>query len=389
MIVGPRIITDKSFVQSLNGDLIEEMAFYFTMTSLPTLVSEIIGDLKRPPKADGRIGEDLVRQLAQKMTAAHGAEPPRLRSLVFGSLLGQQPPTDGLTLPVSEETQGVVGNASGSQLLVSQIPQQQMWRRWADGDFGTEDEEAATAWRAGIEATDLNAEAERWKSFAAKLGMPNSLETVVEAVDRVMADRSRTVQTDLIGVALTAVRGEMNHKNTAINRFIDLPKGTTLVEYAPYAATVARLYLCFAVGLARGFIGPRPSNVIDLQYLLYAPFCRVFVSLDKLHRTLWKAGAVSSLGDFVWGDDFRADLKTSNEKRKAMTPEAWAMQRRTLGHWPEDVQGSLISLLWNRHCPWYPRGGDESPNVGKHIDDIDDPPLKAAIAAMEKLSKQL
>jgi len=385
MIVGPRIITDKSFIQSLSADIIDEMTLYFTTTSVPTLVSEIIADLKRPPKSDGRIGEDLVKQLAEKMADAHGAEPRRLRSLVFGSFLGHQPPMNGYTLPVSSETKGVISNASGSQLLVSQIPQQQMWERWAGGNFDTEDETAATLWRAGIEGTDLNAEADRWKPFAAKLGMPNSLETVVEAVDRVMADRSRSVQTDLIGVALTAVRAAMRHKNAAINAFIDLPKGTLVAEYAPFAASVARLYLCFAVGLARGFIGPRPSNVIDLQYLLYAPFCRAFVSGDKLHRMLWNAGAVTSEGEFVWGPDFRDDLKARNDKRRAMTFEEWAAHRKEHGQWPETIPDSIVTGLWERHCPNWPRGGSTSPNVGKHIDEIDDPALKRAIAAMERL----
>jgi len=67
MIVGPRIIFDKSFIQSLNSALIDEMTLYFTPTCPPTLISEIIADLKLPPLSDGRIGEDIVCQLAEKM----------------------------------------------------------------------------------------------------------------------------------------------------------------------------------------------------------------------------------------------------------------------------------------------------------------------------------
>jgi hypothetical protein len=390
MTVGPRIITDKSFIQTLNGDIIDEMTLYFTPTSLPTLISEIIADLKLPRKKDGRIAEVIVQQLAAKMGGAHGAQPPPLRSLVVGDLHGQTPPLNGYTLPVMNGTPGVASNASGTQLLVSQIPQQEMWARWEAGDFSTDDDATATAWRAAIAATDLEAERDRWKPFAEQLGNPNSLETAVEAVDRVMADPSRKVQADLINVALTAVRGDMRDKTSASNYFVGLPKGVLLRDYAPFAAHVSRLYLCFAVGLARGFIGTRPSNTIDLQYLLYAPFCRVLVSNDRLFRSLWQAGAVTSEGEFVWGEDFKADLKARNDWRRTLTFEQWQAHHAVHGQWPAPIEGSIVSRLWERHVPWWPRGGgSDGPNVGKHIDDIDDPLLKAAIAAMEKLRKQL
>jgi hypothetical protein len=390
MIVGPRIITDKSFIQTLNGDIIDEMTLYFTTTSLPALISEIIADLKLPAKKDGRIAEVIVQQLAAKMGGAHGAQPPPLRSLVVGSLHGRNSQMNGYTLPVMNGTPGVASNASGSQLVVSQIPQQEMWARWKAGDFSTDDDAAATAWREAIAATDLEAERDRWKPFAGQLGNPNSLESVVEAIDGVMGDPSRKVQADFINVALTAVRGDMRDKTSASNYFIALPKGVLLRDYAPFAAHVARLYLCFAVGLARGFIGTRPSNTIDLQYLLYAPFARVVVSNDKLFRSLWNAGAVTSKGEFVWGDDFKADLKARNDRRRAMTFDEWTAHRALHGQWPETIEGSIVTGLWERHVPWWPRGGGgDGPNVGKHIDEIDDPALKAAIAAMNKLHKQL
>lgn len=386
MIIGPRVITDKSFIQSLNGPLIDELTLYFTPTSLPTLISEIIADLKLPPRKDGRIGEDIVKMLATKMTGAHGVEPPPLRLLVVVSLHGQKPPMTGQTLPVVEGTPGVKSNASGSQLMVSQLPQQAMWARWAAGDYSTDSQQAATAWRAAIDATDLAIERDRWKPFAAQLGNPTSLEDVVVAVDRVMTDRRPRTQRDLINAALTTVRGSVAEKTSAVNFFNLLPKGILLAEYAPYAASVVRLYLCFAVGLALGFVSTRPSNTIDLQYLLYAPFCRTFLSLDRLHEKLWKAGAVTSEGDFVWGDDFKADIKQRSEKRLAMTFEQWAAHREITGQWPEHIEGSIITALWEKHCPWWPRGGGNGPNVGKHIDDIDDPHLKKILKMAEELS---
>jgi len=388
MIVGPRLIADKSFIQGLNGNLIDELTLYFTATSLPTLISEIIADLKLPPLKDGRIGEDIVRQLAVKMMGAHGAQPPPLRSLVVGSLHGQNPPMDGLTLPVMTGTPGVRSNATGTQLIVSQIPQQETWARWAAGDFSTEDDQVATAWRTGIEATNLEVERKRWLPLSKQLGGPLTLEGVVAGVDRILADRRATTQHDLIHIALDVVRGAAREKISATTYFVALQMGTTLVEYAPFAAHVARLYMSFAIGMARGLIGTRKTNTIDLQYLLYAPFCRTFVSTDKVHRDLWAAGAVTSEGDFVWGDDFRTDLQQRSDRRRAMSDDEWAAHRAVHGQWPAPVNGSIISLLWERHCPNWPRGGDVSPNVGKHIDELD-PHLRELIKRAMAMSGNL
>jgi hypothetical protein len=386
MIVGPRIIFDKSFVQGLNGDLIDEMTLYFTMTCPPTLISEIIADLTMLPLKGGRIGRDIVRQLAAKMKGAHGAQPPPLRSLVLGSLHGQSPPMDGYTLPVMVGMPGVRADPTGRAFMVSQIPQQQMWARLASGDFRTDDEIAASAWREGIDETNLEVERKRWIPLANQLGNPTTLARVVEAVDRVMLDPSARTQRDLIHVALDIVRGSAAEKLSAVAYFFAQQLGTTLSAYAPFAAHAVRLYFSFSLGMARGFIGTRSTNTIDLQYLLYAPFCRVFVSNDKLHRMLWKAGAVTSKGEFVAGDVLRSDLKNRNDRRRAMTEGEWEAHRAVHGQWPESIEGSIVSSLWERHCPDWPRGGDVSPNVGKTIEELD-PHLRDLIRRVMELSE--
>lgn len=327
---------------------------------------------EKPPTSKGRIGEDFVRQLATKMTGAHGAEPPPLRSLVVGSLHGQEPPMNGLQLPVMVGTPGVSFDSKHLALTVSQIPQQAMWVRWAAGDLSTSDRATAAAWRAGIEATDLDIERERWKPIAHQLGNPTTMKDVVDGIDRVISDGNPTTQKDLIDIALRVVRGTDLERTSAIAYFCTRHVGATIGEYAPFTTHVARLYMSFAVDMACNLLGTRRSNAIDLEYLLYAPFCRVFVSNDNLHRNLWEAGAVTSHGSFVWGEHFRADLKQRNDRRVAMTHDEWAEHRRVHGQWPEPIEGSIVSALWERHCPNWPRGGDVSPNVGKTIDELDD-----------------
>jgi len=70
---------------------------------------------------------------------------------------------------------------------------------------------------------------------------------------------------------------------------------------------IARLGIVFCCCLTLRYITWRPTNVLDLQYLFYAPFGMVFVSHDRLHQQLWPATTTGA--EFAWGADLKADLK--------------------------------------------------------------------------------
>ena len=60
--------------------------------------------------------------------------------------------------------------------------------------------------------------------------------------------------------------------------------------------------------------GPRKrvnSNLIDLSYLYYLPFCMVFASRDRLHEQLAPL-FLRPRQRCVWGDDLKAGLKALN-----------------------------------------------------------------------------
>ena len=136
---------------------------------------------------------------------------------------------------------------------------------------------------------------------------------------------------------------------------------------APYAASVIRLFLAFVCGLARGFIGPRATNFIDLQYLYYSPFCMVFVSNDKFHREMWPATA--GVHSFLWGQDVKDDLHRriairgeGNESvtQGSKTPDSSCM-----------VEGppSVIAEMW--HTYMRAIGKSNEPARAKTFEDLD------------------
>jgi hypothetical protein len=69
-------------------------------------------------------------------------------------------------------------------------PEQNMWRRWANGDFPTDDEESAVAWRE-LQGLNLDALSNQWRRFAsdhfeaanAASNLPDLIEQVNAALD--------------------------------------------------------------------------------------------------------------------------------------------------------------------------------------------------------------
>jgi hypothetical protein len=342
LVIGPLMILDKSFIQMLKPAEIDELSLHFMFVGTPTLVREIIADLKK--EGGPALPEDMVRALARKMGRAHGVQPANFRDMALSNLFGSPIPMFG-QVPVDSRAPGVT--ASGEMLLIDSTSEQRMWERWAEGRFAVDDEEAATAWRESIQRIDLRAVGNRWKEFAAEHFSPaRDLTEMVGKVDVLLADTQPDVQLQMLDMTLTLLRANQGARNHVFNRFL-ASTGATVQSFAPYACSILRLYLTFVGGLARGFLGPRPSHFVDLQYLFYAPFCMAFVSADKFHRQMWPAA--SGINSFIWGDDMKVDLMGRIKQRAELLQEDYARLQQDAGLHPVTSGNSTISELWKTY----------------------------------------
>src|SRR5262249_16258640 len=155
------------------------------------------------------------------------------------------------------------------------IPEQNSWRRWASGDFSTDDVESALIYREGLRDLNMDALGDDWKSFASEYFREaysaKSLNELIARVDALLEDRNRNVQKKLIHLLLfflNVSKEPQFHVMCLFNAGL-MPR---IRDLAPFAASILRLNLAFMIGLARGFIGRRTSNLVDLEYLAYAPF---------------------------------------------------------------------------------------------------------------------
>lgn len=349
----------------LNPDEVSELSMHFKFVGTPTLIGEIIADLKLEP-SKRKVPSDVVRALSRKMRKVHGLQPANYRKLALANIYAHEISMIG-QVTVDESAPNVHVTKDRRGVLYDSTPEQMLWAHWADGEFGTEDELTATTWRNGIEQIDLETLAAIWKPFTSQyFSMAKNLGDLICAIDLFLRDPAPAVQREIVNMTLELLKASREDR-VVVHVLMNCDAIRSLLEFAPYAASIIRLFLAFVCGLARGFIGPRPTNYIDLQYLYYSPFCMVFVSNDKFHREMWPATAGKH--SFLWGQDVKDDLRRRIAIREQGNNSA-GQASKTPGS-PSPVVGppSVITEMWHI----YMGATDKSPQPerAKTFDDLD------------------
>jgi len=135
----------------------------------------------------------------------------------------------------------------------------------------------------------------------------------------------------------------------------------SLQAFSPHAAFVLSVMIFFNIALAAGLISTkRPSNLVDIAYLFYLPFCMVFISSDRLHQIVAPL-FLRENQEFVWGIDLKRALGEIDshfsslpdiEKEKGLV--AFAIN-------PPIGIGQLVTQLWDRHLPGWREPKKPSP----------------------------
>ena len=160
-VLGPYVIFDKSAIQMLTSDEIEELTHHFNFICVPTLVREIISDLHKRPSRSNRIPESLVRALAGRIGRMHPMTPPTFRRMAISNLMGSPVPLDG-RVPI--DVTGPQTMKTSRMVSYDATLEQRIWWRWAAGNFSPNDIEVGQAWREGLELVDLRALGKDWMS---------------------------------------------------------------------------------------------------------------------------------------------------------------------------------------------------------------------------------
>jgi hypothetical protein len=272
--VGPVVIFDKSALQALSMDESVWLDAFFSANIVPLFYVETLADLAKDLGAD-RSAEGLVGLLADK-TPSDAYPNIHHRELLLAELAGNAIPTTGVTVIAHGEMRKQPEGKRG--LHVGPSTEAKALARWREQDFSEVERSAARTWRAELAEHDASVMAEALGPI-----LPDEKISNLEQLKGFLDSFCATQDPHVVTLALQILSIPDSSARAAIKRWESAGR-PPLDEFAPYATHVFRVDLLFYLGAHRGFISSeRASNRVDMAYLYYLPFTKVFVSGDKLH----------------------------------------------------------------------------------------------------------
>jgi hypothetical protein len=373
--MGPITLFDKSFLQSLSLDESVWFDHFFLTNVAPIFYVETLADLNKSA-LKGRTPEQEVSIIAEKFPDMHGVPCAHHTDLCISNLLGYGVPMTG-QIPLSRGR--LVKYAGKTGAVFQQSPESEAFSRWQNNEFLEVERLYAHSWRQALQ----NLNSREVTGFFRVLGINekscNNLQdayslarTIVHASDK---------QFEIMPWALISLNAPY-HLHQDIQKCWSTAGNPPLFEYAPYAAFVLTVELFFYIALAANLISSRrPSNRVDIAYLFYLPFCMMFVSNDRIHRSCAPL-FLREDQEFVRGQDLKRCLGQIN-KHYLQLPET--TKEEGVISFSSDlpqIEDSLMERLWNRLLPkWQemkegdiPNSSTASPKILEEIKGMEDAP---------------
>ena len=301
--MGPILIFDKSFLESLSPDEAVWLDQFFLTNITPLFFVETLADLEKSARF-GRTPEDVVGSLAYKTPDLHSKANVHHRTLLEGELL-----EDGkIDMEYGRPHIGggryvELGGHTGA--LFEASPEEEALKRWQDHKFLEVERFYAKQWREGLSNINLgDVYSQLQKSFAGH-PKPKTLEDVKAMVDKVI---DYPKQEDVLITGLSSIGVPPKYLNEIVTRWQAAGR-PSIRQFAPYFTHILSVDYFFMFGIGADLIGRgRPSHKIDIAYLYYLPFCMIFTSNDKLHKTLVPF-FLRPNQSFIPGEELKSDLK--------------------------------------------------------------------------------
>lgn len=347
--MGPYLVFDKSFLESLTADEAVWLDNYFMNNITPLFYIETLADLEKEKKKGkvARTPQELVGEIASKSPNMGAVSAVHHTRLVIGDMLGHEASW--------KYHRPIVGGGEYKKLPdgkitidFKQFPEFAALDRWKAGDFQTIEEQIARDWREALSNLTFETFIEKAVSLVPEGEKLSSEKDVYNLVNRLVSSRYN----QFIHFALDFLEVPEKARGAIKKRwYATRPKPFN--EFAPYAAHVLKVDLFFYICLSKSFISKeRPTNKIDIAYLYYLPFSMVFVSSDKLHRRIVPL-FLEEDQVFVFGDELKSDLKKINDHFSAIPEE---IKKRGVYKFavypPHDIE-TLVGKLHDQFLkPW-------------------------------------
>lgn len=340
--MGPIVLFDKSFLQSLTVDESVWFDNFFIPNICPLFYIETLADLEKSVK-DGRTPEKVVGSIADKFPEMSGSPCAFHVDLSIANLLGYEIKMVG-RIPMyggrSVEDEGESG------IVFGLTPEAEAFSRWQKREFLEIERSLAKTWRKLLTSLDLNKMAKRFEAIGISGKSCKTLENAKVIAENVVS--SQEMQFERIRLCFLFLGVPKNIQRHIFRRWISAGY-PPLTEFAPYAAYVMEVEVFFQVAMASSLISSqRASNRIDIGYLFYLPFSQVFISADKLHKRCAPL-FLRHDQEFVWGTDLKADLAKLNRTYSDLPDSTKEKGVMSFAAEPPMEGEFLITRLWDRH----------------------------------------
>lgn len=341
--MGPSLIFDKSFLQSLSVDEAAMLDQLYQCIITPIFFVETLADLGKPENKR-RPPEQIVGGLAERTPVCGSALNEGHWTLITGSLAGRPMPLDYRPMVPGGIPVKVEGK---SGVVFEKAPETKAFERWQRRLFSDVERSAADVWRKALNDVNLPEITKTFRSLLRKEEHPKSLEAAKELATRLMAAGGMNFRSLQLALSLFRV------PDRTASRLIGNWKRNgrkSLQECAPYAAHCVEVTLFFYLAMSNGLISDqRTSNLVDMAYLFYLPFARIFVSNDNLHRRVVPL-FLTERQVFVWGPDLKVDLAATDAHFSKLPEQERAKGLFLLASAPP-TEAAMICDHWDRFLP--------------------------------------
>lgn len=378
--MGPILIFDKSALESLSKDESVWLDNFFITNITPLFFIEVLADLEKQVRA-GRTPEEVVGNLAYKTPDLQSNPNAHHRTLLAGELSGID--------TVVMDGRGVLTGArpvtleGSTGLMFPKTPEQEAFERWQRREFLDLERQVARMWRQALSNINYDKTYQFFQKWY-KGGKPKTLADVKALAD---ANIDRTDQSAGLQFGMELVGIPKHSQPAVMERWLALKK-PPIREFAPYFRYIYSVDLFFYLAIAADLISRvRPAgkadNKVDLAYLYYLPFCKVFTSGDNLHERIVPLFKRDNQ-DFVKAPELKADLRKLDEHYSALPDEVKGQPLYTFADAPPSDTAFLVTTLWDRHCPKW-RLREDKVELSKELQDV----LLQMVNRIEKESRTM
>lgn len=341
--MGLTLIIDKSTFQSLSLSEVIRMHNYYRPTITPILVMEIIADLKKSFDNSDQ-SKKRVTDFAKKLMPYNSAVNIHYLEILTGDLLYGN--TDFDYRPVLGNSEVVRSSSGKLGFQFKETEQEKAISRWKDGEFLKAEEELAQIWRDFTKQEDLleNLKKTLKDKYPLKKEFKD-LESLNMFISELLEDDN--IQNELLMWILSefGVSPELCSSIFARWEGCSIKK---IQNFSAFAYHCCKVKLLFDFALRYELIGTRPTNLLDLQYLYYLPFCYIFTTNDKFQLKI-APFLIDEKQKIIDGSELKKDLKFLTEYCETLDdPKDIDRTRKE----PPQLPQSLTFQLWTEYFDW-------------------------------------